>query len=361
MAEESFEEKTEKPTPKKREEARKKGEVAKSREVPSVAVLLAGLITLTICISYVYAHIQMIMKGAFSLLTLKDLNLPDFIIFAEKMIKLFIMAIIPMFGAVFVAAILSNIMQVGLLLSGESIKPKLSKIDPIKGLGRLFSKQTLMELFKSLLKLAIIGGVAYLMVKAEMKNIHALGELEQNSIIAYILIAILKIFIGCTIAMIFVAIIDYAFQKWEFENKLKMSRKEIKDEFKRTEGDPLVKSRIRSIQMEMARKRIMQAVPEADVVITNPTYLAVAVKYDSSLMDAPKLLAKGAGRIAQRIKELAEKHDIPIVENKELAQSLYALVEIDQEIPPSLYHAVAEVLAFIYKLKGNKTYGGVST
>jgi len=352
MADESFEEKTEKPTPKKRRDAREKGEVAKSRELPSVAVLLAGLITLAVFGSYIYSHVQMMMKGTFSMVTLNELSTHDFIEFAGKMISLFIKTIIPLFAVGFITAILSNIMQVGFVLSAKSIKPKLSKFNIIKGLGRLFSKQSLMELFKSLLKLAIVGGVAYLSIKAEIQNISALGEMELHSIAAYMVIAIFKISIRCTLAMIPLVIIDYAFQKWDFEKKLKMSKKEVKDEFKRTEGDPLVKSRIKSIQMEMARKRIMQAVPEADVVITNPTHLAVALTYDSTLMTAPKLIAKGAGRIAKRIKELALKHDVPIVENKELAKSLYTLVEIGQEVPPVLYQAVAEVLAYIYKMKG---------
>jgi flagellar biosynthetic protein FlhB len=155
-------------------------------------------------------------------------------------------------------------------------------------------------------------------------------------------------------------IVDYAFQKWDFEKRIRMSKKEIKDEFKRTEGDPLVKSRIKSIQMQIARKRMMQAVPKADVVITNPTSLAIALRYDGSTMNAPKLLAKGAGKMAKRIRELAQKHGIPIVENKELAQNLYSFVEIDQEIPPILYKAVAEVLAYVYKLRGHSTHGVAS-
>jgi len=257
----------------------------------------------------------------------------------------------PLLAAVFVTAVLSNVMQIGLIFSAESIKPKLSKLDPIKGFGRLFSKQSLMELFKSLAKLAIIGGVGYLAIKSEMAPVFVLGEMDLMSIGAFISKAILKISFKCTLAMIFLVVIDFAFQKWEFEKKIKMTKKEVKDEHKRSEGDPLIKQRIRSIQMQMARKRMMQSVPEADVVITNPTHLAVALKYDSATMSAPKLLAKGAGRLASRIKELAEQHEIPVVENKPLAQNLYALVESGQEIPAELYQAVAEVLAYIYKLK----------
>jgi len=357
MAEASAAEKTEKATPKKRQELREKGEVAKSRELPSVAVLLSALIALSLFGSYTYYHIQVIMKGAFSLPTMNDMNISEFIIFAQRVVSRFILALSPLLAAVFITAILSNIMQVGFVLSGESITPKLSKIDPIKGFGRLISKQGFMELFKSLLKMVIVGGIAYLTVKSEMNNVAHLGEMDLNSIFIYIFIIFFKIFIRCILAMIFLVIIDFAFQKWDFENRNKMTKQEVKDEFKRTEGDPLIKSRIKSIQMEMARRRMMQAVPDADVVITNPTHIAVALKYNSSEMNAPKLLAKGAGKIAEKMKEIAEEHDIPIVENMELARNLNSLVEIGQEIPPVLFQAVAEILAYIYKIKSNSAHG----
>ena len=351
MAEESNEEKTEEPTPRKRQELREKGEVAKSRELPSVAVLLFSLMALTFFGSFMYSQIQLVMQKTLSLPMLNDLNVSDFIIFAHMITTRFILAISPVMAAVFIAAILSNIMQVGFMLSSESITPKLSKLDPIKGFTRLFSKQSLMELGKNFLKLAIVGAISYYTIKAEMKNVPMLGEIGIKAIWVYILTVFLKIFLRCTLAMVFVVVIDYAFQRWEFENRIKMGKQEIKDEHKKTEGDPLIKSRIKSIQMEMARKRMMQDVPEADVVITNPVRLAVAIKYDSD-MSAPKVLAKGAGEVAKKIRDLATEHDIPILEKKELAQSLYKLVEIGQEVPAVLYQAVAEVLAYIYKLKG---------
>lgn len=357
MAEESNEEKTEEPTPRKRQELRDKGEVAKSRELPSVAVLLASLMALTFFGSFMYSQIQFIMRETFSLPMLNDFNVADFIIFAQKMTTRFILAISPLLAAVFITAILSNIVQVGFVLSAESITPKLSKLDPIKGFTRLFSKQSLVELCKNLLKLAIIGAVSYYTIKAEMKNIPMLGEIGIKAIWVYILTVFLKLFLRCTLAMVFVVVIDYAFQRWEFENKIKMGKQEIKDEHKKSEGDPLIKSRIKSIQMEMARKRMMQAVPEADVVITNPTHLAVALKYDSSAMNAPKVIAKGAGILAERIRNVANSHGIPIVEDKEIARNLYALVEIGQEVPSILYQAVAEVLAYIYGLRGNNAAG----
>jgi len=353
MAEESFEEKTEQPTPKKRRELKEKGEVAKSRELPSVAVLLSALIALSFFGSYMYSQVQIIMKGAFYLPTMHDLNVSEFIKYAQDLISRFIILLSPLFAAIFITAILSNILQVGFIMSAESITPKFSKIDPIKGFGRMFSKQALMEMFKSLLKLIIVGSIAFLTVKGEMKNFSLLGDMETNSIFIYILKIFFKIFIRCSMAMIVLVIIDYIFQKWEFENRIKMTKQEVKDEFKKSEGDPLIKSRIRSIQMEMARKRMMQAVPDADVVITNPTHLAVALKYDSLTMNAPKVLAKGPGKIAERIRKMASEHDIPIMENKELARNLYATVEVGQEIPAALYQSVAEILAYIYRLKSN--------
>ncbi len=357
MSDDSFQEKTEQPTPRRRQELREKGEVAKSRELPSVAVLLASLISLTLFGSYMYSHVHFIMKGSFALPLLDDLSIPSFMRFAQEIITHFILILIPLLAAIFVVAILSNIMQVGFILSAESLMPKLSKIDPIKGCGRLFSKNALMELVKSLLKLIIVGAVAYYTIKGEMQNVSTLGRMGLNAIAYYILTGFFKIFIKCTLAMIFIVVIDYAYQRWEFENRIKMSKQEVKDEFKKAEGDPLVKSRIRSIQMQMARRRMMQAVPEADVVVTNPIHLAVALKYDSNTMNAPQVIAKGAGKIAEKIRELAKENDIPVVEKKELAQSLYKLTEIGQEISPSLYQAVAEVLAYIYKLKGKLTKG----
>jgi len=351
MADQSSEEKTEQATPKKRQDAREKGEVAKSRELPSVAVLLASLLTFVFFGSYMYSHINMIMKNLFSLPFSKELKVLDFIDFAQEIVISFLVSLGPLLALIVVAAILSNIMQVGFMLSGKAIMPKLSKLDPIKGFGRLFSKQSVMELLKTLFKLVIVSSIGYFTIRNEMKNIYLLGDMDLDSIVVYVLVTTFKLFVRCALAMIVIVIADYAFQKYEFENKLKMTKQEVKDEHKNTEGDPQVKARIRSIQAEMARKRMMQDVPDADVIITNPTRLAIAIKYDGSAMNAPKLIAKGAGEIAKKIREIAQKHGIPIVENKKLARSMYSQVEIDQEVPANLYQAVAEVLAYIYKLK----------
>jgi flagellar biosynthetic protein FlhB len=353
MADQNFQEKTEKPTPKKRQDVRKKGEVAKSRELPSVAVLLSGLLTIAVFASYMNSQIRILMEKVFINLPTKDLDIADIVNLGQETIGLFLLITVPIMAAVFITAVLSNILQVGFLLSGETIKPKLSKLSPIKGFARLFSVQSLMEFAKSMFKLFIIGIVSYFSIKGEIDNIPALVDMELKGILAYILITTLKISLKCALAMVVLVAADYAFQKWQFEKRIKMSKQEVKDELKTSEGDPLVKSRIKSIQMEMSRKRMMQDVPNADVVITNPTHFAVAIKYDSLSMGAPQLLAKGADEVARRIKAIAKEHGIPIVENKELARNLFSSVEIGSEIPVSLYEAVAEVLAYIYKLKNN--------
>ena len=351
MADQNFEEKSEKPTPKKRADVRKKGEVAKSRELPSVTVLLSGILTLAVSAPFMNTQMRAVMEKTLQEFPTTDFGIAGAVNLFNELSIIFLLMIGPFMAAVFLVAILSNILQVGFLLSGESIKPKLSKLNPLKGLARLFSIQSLMEFVKSMTKLLIVGIVSYFCIKGEMDRIIGLMDMELQTIAAYILIIIIKITIICSLAMLILVAADYAFQRWQFEKRIKMTKKEVKDELKTSEGDPLIKSRIKSIQMEMSRKRMMQDVPKADVVITNPTHFAVAIKYDSALMGAPQLLAKGAGAVAQRIKALAQEHHIPVVENQELARNLFAAVDIGQEIPIDLYQAVAEVLAYIYKLK----------
>jgi flagellar biosynthetic protein FlhB len=309
------------------------------------------MLTLAVFAPFMNTQMRMVMEKVLYEFPATDLGLADMVNLAQELIGLFLLMIGPIMAAVFITAILSNILQVGLLLSGESIKPKLSKLNPLKGFGRLFSVQSLMEFVKSMAKLLIVGLVSYFAVRSELDRIPSLMDMELQAIMAYILITTLKITIICALAMVVLVAADYAFQKWQFEKRIKMTKKEVKDELKTSEGDPLIKSRIKSIQMEMSRKRMMQDVPQADVVITNPTHFAVAIKYDSAVMGAPQLLAKGAGEVARRIKALAREHHIPVVENKELARNLFAAVDIGQEIPVDLYQAVAEVLAYIYKLK----------
>ncbi|MGD8959236.1 MAG: EscU/YscU/HrcU family type III secretion system export apparatus switch protein, partial [Desulfobacteraceae bacterium] len=213
----------------------------------------------------------------------------------------------------------------------------------------------LVELVKSLLKLGIIGGVGYLAVEGQSAGMLSLYDMSPNAITVFILGAALRLFLWVGVIMALVAALDYGFQRWKFEQDLKMTKQEVKEEAKQAEGDPQIKARIRSIQQQAARKRMMQALPQADVVVTNPTQLAVAIKYDPLSMGAPQVVAKGAGLVAARIRQLADGYGIPVVENKALARNLYKTVEPGREIPSELYRAVAELLAYVYRLKGKSS------
>lgn len=351
MAEGSFQEKTEKATPRRREEARKHGQVARSREVSAVLVLLAGFSALYLFRFYISGSIKEMMfyflgQGLTFQLD-KDSILPLGLLCGRYILLVTVPVILP----IVIVAILANYVQVGAMFSTEALQPKFSHISPASGLKRLFSRRAIMELGKSVAKLLIIGFMAYRIIKQELPNVLPLINEETGEIIAYISSVSLRILFHTCLVMLILAAIDYAFQRWEFERSLKMTKEEIKQEYKQTEGDPLVKGRLRSIQRERARRRMIAAVPKADVVITNPTHLAVAIQYRAGEVDAPELVAKGAGAVAEKIKEIAMQNNVPLVENKPLAQVIYKTVEIGEMIPPELYQAVAEVLAYVYRLK----------
>jgi len=344
-------EKTEDPTSRRLSEGRKKGDVAKSTEIPSAAVLLAGLLTLYASREY--------MMGQFRILTSHFLGNLDTISMApDNMAALtmqcmtsYAMLLGPLLLAVFTMALIANYAQVGFIFSTEKIMPDIKKIDPIQGVAKKFSMQTLAELFKSLAKISIIGWVAYREVREAMPQFLPLMDQEVYQIFVFMVSTAFWIFLKCALIIALLAILDYAFQRWQFMKKMKMTKQEVKEEAKTTEGDPMVKGRIRAIQMEMARKRMMEEVPSADVVITNPTRLAVALRYNPASMAAPVVVAKGAGLVAKRIKEVAMENNVPIVEDKPLAQALYKAVAIDQPIPENLFQTVAEVLAYVFGKK----------
>jgi flagellar biosynthetic protein FlhB len=354
MAEEFSGEKSEKATPRRREEARKKGQVAKSREIPSVLVLMTGLLVLFLIgrqVTINLANFTSQMLGRAGTLSITPSSIQAL---GQEMITFLLAALAPLMLAVLAMAVLANYIQVGSLFSVELIKPDFSKIDIFKGLKRLFSIQSLMEMLKSLLKLLIIGYVAYSTIAGELKGIVPLTDQELPAIFSYISRVSFNIFIKSTLVMALLAGLDYLFQRLQHEKKLRMTHQELKEEFKQTEGDPLIKSRVRSLQREMARRRMMAEVPKADVIITNPTHLAIAVTYRSGEMVAPQVSAKGANFVAEKIKEIARGHGIPILENKPLAQALFKTVDLGQMIPPSLYQVVAEVLAYVYRLKNKR-------
>ena len=356
MSEESFQEKTEQPTPKKIADARKKGTVAQSREIPSAIILLTSLGFFFFSGSWMFLSLSEFMGGMFrNIGSFRIHDITTVSTLSILILKNVLSIILPFMLAVVVAGIVANIVQIGFLFSPEAFSPKLSKFNPISGIKKLFSLKSLVELVKSLIKITFVGGIAYLTIKTELKTIPTLMQMDIKDIISFIGITSFKICMYVSMALIIMAILDYAYQKYEHTKSLKMTKQEIKDEHKQSEGDPKVKARIRSIQIEMSRRRMMEAVPDADVVITNPTHLAIALKFDSEKMIAPKIVAKGAGKIAERIREIAAENHVPIVENKPLARTLFKIAEIGDYIPAELYQAVAEVLAYVYRLKGMRT------
>jgi flagellar biosynthetic protein FlhB len=350
MPEESFQDKTEPATPRKKEESRKKGQVAKSRELSSVAVLSAGVLYLYFGGMHMIEYLGMCIRSSFKTAYLCTDNIQDLISLAVSSVEKFTWIALPVMVVTMIIALAVNVLQTGFLFSVETLSPKASKINPLEGAKRIFSRQSLVELAKSILKLIIVGSVAFSTLKNELNHMIPLVYQEKNQIFAVLGQSAFKVTIRCCVILAVLAILDFLYQRWDHEQKLKMTKQEVKDEYKHTEGDPMVKSRIRSIQREMARRRMMEAVPKADVVITNPTHLAVALRYDQKNMPAPRIVAKGANMIAERIKNLAREHEIPIVEDKPLAQNLYKL-EIGEEIPTQFYQAVAEILAYVYGLR----------
>jgi len=260
----------------------------------------------------------------------------------------------PFLLMVVVAGLAANLLQVGFMISTKSIAPKFSKIDPIKGFERMFSLRSLSELVKSVLKIIIVATVSWLTVRSEIASTLPLMEQDVNSILIYISRVSFNILATTCWVLLALAVLDYAYQKWEFERSIKMTKQEIRDENKQTDGDPLIKGRIRRLQRDTARKRMMAAVAKADVVITNPQHLAVALQYAPEKMNAPVVVAKGADFLAAKIRDMAAKHRVPLIENKPLAHLLYRLVQVEQAIPESLYKAVAEILALVYSMKTNR-------
>ncbi len=352
MADESSgQEKTEEPTGRRLSEARKKGDVTKSMEVPSAAVLLLGLFTLYATGGYMLEQLLAVLRHYLGHLHTINITPGNMMMITRNSMLQFGLMVGPLMAVVLVTALAANYAQIGVIFTTEKITPSFEKIDPIKGTAKIFSMQTLANTVKSIAKLVIVSYVAYREVMKNMDGLIPLMDQEPYEIMVFYAKVSFWIFLKSALIIALLAALDYAFQRWQFMKKMKMTKQELKEEAKMTEGDPQVKGRIRSIQMEMARKRMMAEVPEADVVITNPTRLAVALRYDSVTMAAPKVVAKGAGVVAQRIKDIARENNVPLVEDKPLAQALFKSVEIDENVPENLFQAVAEVLAYVYKLK----------
>lgn len=354
MAGQGAQDKTEKPTSRRRQKAREQGQTAKSQELASVAVLAAGLGSLYVFGGHFYQQISSLLR--FSLSNAAQMHLDDqgMATLSGQVMGLFVHIMLPVMLAVVLAALAANLAQVGFMISGEHLMPDITKLNPLAGFKRWVSLRTLVDLVKNLAKLAIVGWVAYSTVAKEWNTLPTLGDRDLADSLLYLVDVCFRIFWRCVLAMIVLSLLDWAYQKYEFEKNLKMSKQEVKDEFRQTEGDPMVKSRIRGIQRDQAKKRMMKSVPDSDVVITNPTHYAVALAYHAGEMDAPQVMAKGMNLVAQRIKELARENGIPVVEDKPLAQALYKQVEVGQSIPYELYEAVATILAHVYRNKNRQ-------
>lgn len=351
MPEESFEERTEAPTPKKRSDAREKGNVAKSTEINSVVVLLIGLLSLRLLGPWMFEQIGTNTIESFGMISNPGIDQASLIAYFKDSVIMFFKISLPIALVILAGGLMANILQIGFIFTLKPIVPNLEKINPLSGLKRMFSLRSVFEAVKSIFKMLIIGIVAYLTIKGEFVNMLTLGNTSIGIIWMFILRVGFKIIFRSALVLVILAILDYAYQRYEHEKKLKMTRQEIKEERKQMEGDPLIKARVRSLQREMARRRMMEEIPKATVVVTNPTSLAIAIRYEPVEMETPVVVAKGRLFIAERIKEIAIKEDIPVVEDKLLARAMYDQVEPGDEIPLEFFNAVAEILAYVYRLK----------
>lgn len=351
-------EKTEQPTAKKLNDARKRGQVAKSKEIASALGLFSFFIVLKLYVGSIGSNFIMGFHAVYNQIpdVIKNYNgdIPAaaIITLVRSMMQQLGLIVIPVLLVGYGVAFVSDLVQVKWRPTTQPLRPKPNKLSPMNGLKRIFSVNSLIELLKSLIKLAVIGYVVYSYLKDRIGQIFLLYDIALNQAIG--LIGEVVIDMGIRIAAVYmvVAYADYRYQKWKFRDDMKMTKQEVKDEYKNMEGDPQIKGKQKQRMREASMRRMMQQLPEADVVITNPTHYAVAIKYDPDKYDAPYVIAKGEDFLAQKIKDVAKENHIEIVENKPLARMLYANVEIGGLVPPELYQAVAEVLAFVYHLKG---------
>lgn len=351
MAEDD-QEKTEDPTQRRLEDAKKKGQVAFSREVSNFFIVLALTLLVSMTFPWLLKSGSESLSKYISQAGQMEVSRDGFYDIALLILKdVFSLLGIPLLFFM-AAAIGASLIQNGFQISFEPIVPKLEKLSLSKGFGRLFSMRSFMEFIKGLIKITIVGMVAYLAVDAELLHLEKLPSLTPEKMFEYIGMLVIRILKSCCIAIFFIAILDFMYQKYEHIKKLRMSKQEMKDEYKQQEGDPHIKGKLKQIRMQRARNRMMANVPTADVIVTNPIHYAIALKYDTEKASAPVVVAMGTDLVAERIKTLAGENDVPIVRNPTLARALWDDCELDQEIPFSHFQAVAEVISYVYKLKG---------
>lgn len=350
MASSDSGEKTEDATPQRREDFRKRGQVAQTKELATVLMLLASVFGVWVMGSFLMQNLVEVFQNSLGSLLVQSVREGQWRATLVYVAKEGAIIVAPLMGLFMFIAFASSVFQVGFLYNEEALQLKLERMNPLSGLKRVFSLKALVEGIKSMIKVACVSVIVYFLLKSEVKTLPRLVYFSVGEIIHYLGVLSFKLFMGVGVFMGVVAALDYFFQRYQLEEEMKMTKQEVKEEHKSREGDPLIKSRIRRVQREMATRRMMEDVPKADVIVTNPTHIAIALKYDSGMV-APKVIAKGADLIAEKIKSIAKENRIPIVENKPLARTIYKTIKIGQIIPRELYTAVAEVLSYVYKLK----------
>jgi len=357
-AEQGDQEKTEEPTQQKRDDFRKQGQVVQTKELASAFVLFGSSLGMWFLARFLMGQAFEVYNDLYSTHLLNAIKSGDVMPALGYAFKKIFLIILPILGILFFVSVASTMVQIGVLFTSEPLKPNLNKINPLNGLKRLFSLKAIVEGGKAVLKFSLVGGSIYLLIRGETSILPSLMFSEPIVVLTFIGSMAFKMMLIIGILMLVLAAADYFFQRFDMEKQMRMTKQEVKEENKQREGDPLIKARIRKVQKEMANKRMMEAVPKADVIITNPTHIAIALKYDPQNYASPVILAKGVDHVAQKIRELAKDHNIPIVENKPLARTIYKSLEIGQTIPRELFSAVAEVLAYVFKLKRKKMKRG---
>lgn len=350
MAQDSDQERTEQATSKRRSDFRERGQVAQSKEIATAALMTLSLILWVFYAGPFWGNLERLFENSLQQLSEIPVTRLGILVLAQQTAIIMARLLWPIFFLTLVVGFFASFLQVGPLFTTKPFVPELSKFNLIKGMARFVSKRSAVELVKSLAKVALVGAIAYRTLADEFRGALGLLRVDLNQTLAYLGHTAFLIMAKTCGIMIVLGVIDYLFTRWEMEQKMKMTKQEVKEENKETEGDPQIKARVRSMQQQMARKRMMAEVPKADVIITNPTHLSVAVSYQSGKMDAPRILAKGADHLAFRIREIARENKIPVLENKPVARALYKL-EVGASVPEEMFKAVAEILAYVYSLK----------
>jgi flagellar biosynthesis protein FlhB len=351
---EALQDKTEAPTPRRREEARKEGQVGRSSDLPAAVVLLGALILLHVSGRHILGRLIDITRYCLETSDPTRLTAQAAGGVLGAALRETAGMVLPLMLVVFTAALVACFAQVGVLFTTAPLRPNIDKLNPVTGLSRMFNGRAVVHLLLGIAKMSLLGVLAYVTLKNRVNLLASAASMNQVTIVAVAAELVFTLGVRMAIALLILGIIDYIYQRYRTERDLRMTKEEVREELKRMEGDPMLKRRRREIAMQLTMQRIRSAVPKADVVVTNPTELAIALQYDDTHMTAPKVTAKGAGFIAQRIREIAIENGVPIVERKPLARALYKAVDVGHEVPAQFYKAIAEILAYVYELAGKR-------